>query len=98
MSMANRESMNVSLTPELAAFVERQVASGRYRSASEVVRQGLRELQDREEWKAEVRAKIEEAVKSVEAGRVVDGEEVMDRMEARLRAMIEAEDERRRSA
>lgn len=96
--MATRESMNVSLTPELAAFVERQVASGRYRSASEVVRQGLRELQEREEWKTEVRAKIEEAAKSVEAGRTVDGEEVMDRLEARLRAMIEAEDERRRSA
>lgn len=90
--------MNVSLTPELVAFVEGQVASGRYRSASEVVRQGLRELQEREEWKAEVRAKIEEAVKSVEAGRTVDGEQFMDRWEARLQAMIEADEAKRRSA
>lgn len=90
--------MNVSLTPELASFVERQVASGRYRSASEVVRQGLRELQEREEWKAEVRAKIEEAVESVAAGRVVDGQEFMDRWEARLQAMIDAQERERRSA
>lgn len=98
MSMANRESMNVSLTPELAAFVERQVASGRYRSANEVVRQGPRELQEREEWKAEVREKIEEGRRSLEQGKWVDGEEFMDRWEARLQAMIQAKEQSRRSA
>lgn len=40
--------MNVSLTPELAAFVERAVKSGRYGSASEAVREGLRLLEERE--------------------------------------------------
>jgi antitoxin ParD1/3/4 len=37
-------TMNVSLTDEFAAFVEREVASGEYASASEVVRDGLRLL------------------------------------------------------
>jgi len=37
-------TMNVSLPPELAAFVEREVASGEYGTASEVVRDGLRRL------------------------------------------------------
>lgn len=43
--MAIRISKNVSLTPELEAFVDSQVASGRYQTASEVVRAGLRLLQ-----------------------------------------------------
>jgi antitoxin ParD1/3/4 len=36
--------MTVSLTPELRRFIEAQVASGRYQTASEVVRAGLRLL------------------------------------------------------
>ena len=40
--MTSRASLNVSLTPELVAFVAPQVASGRYASASEVVRAALR--------------------------------------------------------
>ncbi len=40
--------MNVSLTPELEAFVERAVKSGRYGTASEAVREGLRMLEERE--------------------------------------------------
>ena len=39
-------TMNVSLTPELAAFVQGRVASGRYGSASEVVRAALRLLEE----------------------------------------------------
>ena len=37
-------TMNVSLSAELAAFVEGEVASGEYGTASEVVRDGLRRL------------------------------------------------------
>lgn len=46
--MTTRKTMNVSLTPELERFVAEKVASGRYRSASEVVRAALR-LLEREE-------------------------------------------------
>ena len=44
-------TMNVSLTPELAAFVQGRVASGRYGSASEVVRAALRLLEEDERRK-----------------------------------------------
>ncbi len=38
--------MNVSLTPELEGFVQQKVESGRYNSASEVIREALRLLED----------------------------------------------------
>lgn len=46
--MAQRETMNVSLPSAQEKFVRWQVASGRYRSASEVVRDGLRMLEEAE--------------------------------------------------
>ncbi len=48
-SMPAKSAMNVSLTPELTQFVSAKVATGHYRTASEVVRAALRllEQQDR---------------------------------------------------
>ncbi len=40
--------MNVSLTPELDTFIEGKVKSGLYNSASEVIRDGLRLLKERD--------------------------------------------------
>ncbi len=39
------KTRNVSLTPEIEAFIAGRVASGRFRSASEVVRAALRLLE-----------------------------------------------------
>ena len=41
--------MNVSLTPQLEAMIRQRVASGRYNNASEVVREALRLLEEREQ-------------------------------------------------
>jgi antitoxin ParD1/3/4 len=46
--MSQRQTMNVSLPSAQEKFVRWQVASGRYRSASEVVRDGLRMLEEAE--------------------------------------------------
>jgi antitoxin ParD1/3/4 len=46
--MTTRKTMNVSLTPELERAVAERVASGRYRTASEVVRAALRLLEKEE--------------------------------------------------
>ena len=40
--------MNVSLTPKLEGFIRRKVASGLYNNASEVIREALRLLLERE--------------------------------------------------
>jgi len=57
--------MNVSLTPKLKALVDERVRSGRYQSASEVVREALRLLEDVEEIRA---ARLEELRKDIAAG------------------------------
>jgi antitoxin ParD1/3/4 len=44
--------MNVSLTPELEKFVGAKVESGRYTSASEVVREALRLLEEHDSARA----------------------------------------------
>ena len=58
--------MNVSLTPELEGFIGELVKSGNYFSASEVVRDGLRLLKERETFKE---IKIEELKREIQKGK-----------------------------
>jgi antitoxin ParD1/3/4 len=82
--MATRHTLNVSLTTELEEFVESRVASGRYQTASEVVREGLRllELQerDREAAHAALKKKLKNAAAQAERCELVDGEAFIDRL------------------
>ena len=79
--MANRTTINISLTPEFEKFVEAEVASGRYQSASEVFREGLRLLQDRKEKRKvaleEVRKKVRQGLDAAKRGELFDGDEVL---------------------
>ena len=58
--------MNVSLTPEFETFVDEKLKSGSYSSASEVVRAGLRLLQEQD---AEHAARLEALRRDVRVGR-----------------------------
>ena len=82
--------MNVLLTPELESFIESTVSTGRYHSASEVVQEALRLLEERERLRAsqiaEFRAEMDDRMAATDRGEVVDGEEAF----ARLRAKAEA--------
>lgn len=66
--------MNISLTPKLGRFVNRRVASGKYTSASEVVREGLRLLEQRETTHKEFVAKIAKGLDDAKRGKLIDGE------------------------
>jgi len=88
-----RTSLNVSLTPELDHFVQSRLASGLYQTASEVVREGLRLLEERERTHAaalaELRAKIRRGVEQADRGELLDGEAVFEeirQLSARRRA------------
>ncbi len=94
--MANRENISVSFTPQQAQFLAACVASGRYQSRSEVVREGLRLLEDRQQQRqAELegaRALIRQGADQLDRGEVVDGEtffrewdEELDTLEAAQR-------------
>jgi antitoxin ParD1/3/4 len=81
--------MNVSLTPELEELVHEKVKSGRYLSASEVVREGLRLLEERDRlYKArlaELQQEITIGVEEADRGELVDGEVVMQEIYEDLR-------------
>ena len=68
--------MNVSLTPELERLIADKVDSGRYASASEVVREALRLLegsdQERNAKLEALRAKVEVGIADADAGRFSD--------------------------
>ena len=65
--------MNVSLTPHLEDLVRGLVASGRYNSASEVVREALRLVEEREQLRAikleALRRDVQQGLDDLEAGR-----------------------------
>jgi antitoxin ParD1/3/4 len=77
---------NVHLTAELERFAQSCVASGRFNNVSEVVRSGLRLLQDAEERRAAFVASLEAAVAEGER----DGFLTADEVETDVRAAIDA--------
>ena len=82
--------MNVHLTPELEQLVQGKVKSGRYNSASEVVREALRLLEQDEVFtfrKDQIRKQIEEGWQSAKRGEFVGGDEVFDRIDTELKAL-----------
>jgi antitoxin ParD1/3/4 len=87
-------TMNVSLPQALAEFVEKEVASGNYATASEVVRDGLRMLREEravyEGKLAILRREIQVAVDEVSAG------QFSDRTVMEILAEVQAEDEAKR--
>ena len=90
--------MNVSLTPELEQMVQGKALTGRYNSASEVVREALRLMDERDQSKVmqkeELRKKIKAGLKSLEEGRCSDGEEFFAQMDAEFEEEVRAEKER----
>ncbi len=67
--------MNVSLTPDLEKIVKRRVDCGAYRSATEVVRDALELLEERDARKLDaLRKDIQHAVDQVERGEFTEYE------------------------
>ena len=73
--------MDVHLTPELEQLVQEKVQSGRYNSVSEVVREALRLMEQKDEVRAvqlqQFRSRIDKGLTEASRGEGVDGEAFM---------------------
>ena len=81
--------ISAELGAQLEAFVSNLVESGRYGSKSEVLREGVRLIQDREARLAALDASIKRGLADVEAGRIKAADEVFDRLERKYTAMAD---------
>jgi len=82
--------MNVSLTPQLERLIQQKVESGMYHSASEVVRDALRLLDERDKThQAKLDALREEIRKGIDSGSA--GELDMETIKAEARRRFEEE-------
>ena len=84
--MSDIAKRTFSLPAEHAAFIDRKVSSGAYASGSEVVRAGLRALQERdaavERWLREDVAPTHDALKA-DPSRGIPAEQVFAELRAR---------------
>lgn len=76
-----------SVGPHFEELIRRQVRSGRFASASEVVREGLRLVEEREaEREARLEALRTEIARGRESGKGIAADEVLARVRERVRA------------
>lgn len=78
--------MNVSLTKELEALVNTKVKSGMYQTASEVVREGLRLLKDRDQSQ-DLRREVRTGFEAIARGEYEDYDDnTLDNLAADIKA------------
>ena len=78
--------MNISLTPVLESYIKAKVESGLYNSASEVIRESLRALQEKE-----VDAKIQKGFEQAKAGLGIPmDQKLIEDLQQELQGRIEA--------
>jgi antitoxin ParD1/3/4 len=78
---------SVALSPHFEAFVKQQVNAGRFNNVSEVVRAGLRLLEDQEELKALKLRELRTAIQAgIASGPGMDADSVFDRLERKYQA------------
>ncbi len=72
-------------------FIKTQLESGRYSSASEVVRAALRLMEEREQLRQIQLEQLRQQIRAgIDSGPSIPAEEVFDRLSAKYQAMAQA--------
>ncbi len=79
-------AISADLGTHLETYVNELVTKGRYNSKSEVLREGVRLVQEREARLAALDTAIARGLADAEAGRLRPADEVFDRLEAKYKA------------
>jgi antitoxin ParD1/3/4 len=79
--------ISADLGSKLEKYVASLVSSGRYNSKSEVIREGIRLVQEREARFKVLDEAIARGLGDADAGRLKDADEVFDRLEAKYRRL-----------
>jgi len=82
-------AISADLGTRLEEIVNQLVSNGRYNSKSEVLREGVRLVEEREKRLAALDAALAKGISDADAGRVKPADEVLDRLEAKYKAMAE---------
>ncbi|WP_457151540.1 type II toxin-antitoxin system ParD family antitoxin [Mesorhizobium sp. P5_C1] len=82
-------AISADLGNRLEEIVNQLVSTGRYNSKSEVLREGVRLVEEREKRLAALDAALAKGISDADAGRIKPADEVLDRLEAKYRAMVE---------
>ena len=80
-------AISADLGEKLEAVVNDLVANGRYNSKSEVLREGVRLVQEREAALLELYAKLDEGLEDIAAGRTYPADEVFADLRRRIEMM-----------
>jgi antitoxin ParD1/3/4 len=83
----------IELDSELEQTVEGLVRSGRFASEADVLREGVRLIEEHDARLAQLDAALDRGRQDIEAGRSKPLDEVFDRLEAKYRAMADAQKE-----
>lgn len=81
--------ISAELGKPLENYIQKLVETGRYNSKSEVLREGVRLIQDRETRLAALDSSIARGLYDVEAERIKPASAVFDRLEAKYIAMAQ---------
>jgi antitoxin ParD1/3/4 len=80
--------ISADLGQQLEGYITKLVETGRYGSKSEVLREGVRLIQDRETQLVALDSVIARGIADSDADKGQPAEEVFDRLEAKYRAMV----------
>jgi antitoxin ParD1/3/4 len=85
-AMQSAEKLSITVPPEMATFIRKKVESGLYSSNSEIIREAMRGMMERDRRLKQLDSAIARGIADAEEGRVQDIDEVRAELHERFSA------------